>query len=211
MRIASWNTRGLGNKSRGRMVGSFVSSFQIQFLAIQETMVKIVSQPILNEIWKQFAFEAIQVESDGRSGGLIAAVLRYIPSDNVVLIVNVYAPHLESSKRMVWEQLKYIACNWSGPICFLSDFNSVCNPAERFRESIYMSCIETFNKFIINSNLIDQCLSNEEFTWEGPLGKMSRIDIVLLNSGWIDLWPGSILVAGKPDRSDHKPLVWGKN
>ncbi|XP_071728005.1 uncharacterized protein [Rutidosis leptorrhynchoides] len=230
MRLASWNTHGLGNKSRGRMAGSFVTNFQIQFLAIQETMVKIVSQPILNEIWKQYAFEAIQVESDGRSGGLvsiwrsyffslincwkckhwIASVLRYIPSDNVVLIVNVYAPHLESSKRRVWEQLKNIACNWSGPICFLGDFNSVCTPDERCRESIDMNSIETFNDFILNASLIDQPLSNEEFTWEGPLGKMSRIDRVLLNSCWIDLWPDSILLAAKPDRSDHKPLVWGK-
>ncbi|XP_071708197.1 putative anthocyanidin reductase [Rutidosis leptorrhynchoides] len=49
MRIASWYTRGLRIKSRSRMAGAFVYSFQIQLLATQESMVKVGSQPILNE------------------------------------------------------------------------------------------------------------------------------------------------------------------
>ncbi|XP_071699918.1 uncharacterized protein [Rutidosis leptorrhynchoides] len=99
----------------------------------------------------------------------IATVLRYIPSNQIVLIVNVYAPHNVLCKILVWDQLYTIASRWPGPICFLGDFNSVCCPEERFRETIDWSCINGFNEFISKASLFDQHLNNEEFTWEGPL------------------------------------------
>ncbi|XP_071713493.1 uncharacterized protein [Rutidosis leptorrhynchoides] len=220
MRLASWNTRGLGNGSRGRMAGTLVNRFQLQFLAIQETMVKRVTQPILNEIWKHFAFDSIQKEASGRSGGLlsiwrldffslihswsckhwIATILRYLPNNQIVLIVNVYAPHLEHKKYSVWSQVTNMANQWPGPLCFLGDFNSVRSLEERLREVIDQNSIDSFNDFIIQANLIDQVLSNDEFTWEGPLGKFSRINRVLINDKWAILWPDAILQTGPQER-----------
>ncbi|XP_071708246.1 uncharacterized protein [Rutidosis leptorrhynchoides] len=230
MRIASWNTRGLGNMSRGRMAGSLVNRFQIQFLAIQETMVKVVDQPNLNEIWRHYAFDSLQMEANGRSGGLlsiwrldffsliqgwtrkhwIASILRYIPNNQIVLIVNVYAPHNEQKKKALWAQLIRIANIWSGPLCFLGDFNSVCFPEERLREVIDTNSIDSFNRFITQANIFDQCLFNDDFTREGAMGKFSRIDRVFINSKWNMLWPDAILVTDQPDRSDHKPIIWAK-
>ncbi|XP_071708090.1 uncharacterized protein [Rutidosis leptorrhynchoides] len=188
MRLASWNTRGLGNKSRGRMAGALVNLFQVEFLAIQETMVQSVSQPVLNEVWRHYAFDAIQVGATGRSGGLvsiwrsdffslikcwktkywIATIMRYLPSNNLILIVNVYAPQQEQAKKIVWSQLTIVAHNWPGPLCYLGDFNAVVSPDERLREIIDYRSIANFNNFIINANLIDQVLVNDDFTWEGP-------------------------------------------
>ncbi|XP_071725541.1 uncharacterized protein [Rutidosis leptorrhynchoides] len=230
MRIASWNTRGLGNKSRGRMAGKLVNHFHIQFIAIQETMVKLVAQPILNEIWKHYAFDSIQSESSGRSGGLlsmwrldffsliqawsrkhwIATILRYTPNNQIVLLVNVYAPHNEQKKKFVWSQLSTIANNWPGPLCFLGDFNSVCHPDERLREVIDLNSIASFNAFINQANIVDQVLTDDEFTREGPFGKFSRIDRVFVNYKWAMLWPDAILQSDHRDRSDHKPLIWAK-
>ncbi|XP_071739697.1 uncharacterized protein [Rutidosis leptorrhynchoides] len=230
MRITSWNTRGLWNKARGRMAGTMVNRFQIQFLAIQETMVKVVAQPTLNEIWKNYAFDSIQMEACGRSGGLlsmwrvdfftllqswsrkhwIATILRYIPNNQIVLIVNVYAPHVEQRKKFVWSQLITIANNWPGLLCFLGDFNSICHPEERLREVIDLNSIASFNAFISQANIIDQHLSNDEFTREGPFGKFSRIDRVFINDKWALLWPDAILQTDHPDRSDHKPIIWAK-
>ncbi|XP_071741116.1 uncharacterized protein [Rutidosis leptorrhynchoides] len=229
MRLASWNTRGLGNKSRGNMVGALVYRFQIQFLATHETMVKRVSQPTLNSIWKHHMFEAVQCESNGRSGGLlsiwrtdyftliqswvrkywIATILRYIPNNTFVLIINVYAPQHENKKKIVWSQLTDIARNWSGPLFILGDFNSVCSPDERLRETIDHNCITSFNNFILDANLFDQHLTNDDFTWEGPLGKFSRIDRILVNLKGVQLWPHAILITANPESSDHKPIIWG--
>ncbi|XP_071686767.1 uncharacterized protein [Rutidosis leptorrhynchoides] len=39
---------------------------------------------------------------------------------------------------------------------------------------------------------------------------MSRIDRGLINSHWARLWPEAILQMAQPDRSDNKPIVWGK-
>ncbi|XP_071687115.1 uncharacterized protein [Rutidosis leptorrhynchoides] len=194
-------------------------------------MVKVVSQPTLNEVWKHYAFDSIQMESSGRSRGLlsmwrldffslvqawprkhwIATILRYIPNDQVVLIVNVYAPHNEQRKKFIWSQLAIMANNWPGPLCFLGDFNSMCLPEERVREVIDLNSIASFNAFISQANIIDQSLSNDEFTREGALGKFSRIDRVFINAKWAMLWPDAILQTDQPDRSDHKSLIWAKN
>ncbi|XP_071686940.1 uncharacterized protein [Rutidosis leptorrhynchoides] len=68
--------------------------------------------------------------------------------------------------------------------------------------------ISNFNDFINSSNMIDQIICNEEFTWKGPDGKMSRIDRVLVNGPWMQLFPDSILLAGAPKLSDHRPIIW---
>ncbi|XP_071688021.1 uncharacterized protein [Rutidosis leptorrhynchoides] len=181
MRLASWNIRGLGNKSRGRLAGAIVNRFQLHFFAIQETMVNDVGLPVLNEIWKHYAFDTIQVQASGRSGGLlsswrtdvfslvmawkrknwIATILRYSPSNNVILIVNVYAPLQESKKKILWAQLCSIARIWPGPLCFMGDFNSVCCPGERLRENIDLVSIANFKDFINNASLFDLPLSND--------------------------------------------------
>ncbi|XP_071718046.1 uncharacterized protein [Rutidosis leptorrhynchoides] len=230
MRLASWNTRGLGNKSRGGMVGSLVYRLQIQFMATQETMVKEVSQTTLNAIWKHHSFDAVQSGSNGRSGGLlsiwrtdyfsliqswvrrnwIATILRYLPNNAIVLIINVYAPQQEDKIKFVWSQLTNIARNWPGPLCILGDFNSVSSPDERLREVIDLNSIDSFNNFILSANLFDQHLSNDDFTWEGPLGKFSRIDRILVNLKWVQAWSDAIMISASPNSSDHKPIIWGK-
>ncbi|XP_071688709.1 uncharacterized protein [Rutidosis leptorrhynchoides] len=116
MRLTSWNTRSLGNKSRGRLVGSLVNQFQVQFLVIQETMVKEVPQPVLNEIWKHYVFDFVQVEASGRS----------------VRLLSIW--NLESRKKLVWSHLKDITLKWSGSLCLLGDFNAFTweGPNEKF-------------------------------------------------------------------------------
>ncbi|XP_071690687.1 uncharacterized protein [Rutidosis leptorrhynchoides] len=193
-------------------------------------MVKRVDQPTLNEIWRHCTFDSMQMEASGRSGGLlsiwrvdffsfiqgwackhwIATFLRYIPTNQIVLLVNVYAPHNEQKKTVLWSQLTCIVNNWSGPLCFLGDFNSVCSPEERLREGIDLNSINSFNQFISNANIIDQYLVNDEFTREGALGKFARIDRIFLNSTWSMWWPGAILITDLQDRSDHKPIILAK-
>ncbi|XP_071712749.1 uncharacterized protein [Rutidosis leptorrhynchoides] len=70
--------------------------------------------------------------------------------------------------------------------------------------------MRNFNEFISLSGLFDQHLSNGYFTWEGPEGKTSHIDHILLNTEWIEKWPDSFLITGDPQFSDHKPLILGK-
>ncbi|XP_071688812.1 uncharacterized protein [Rutidosis leptorrhynchoides] len=141
----------------------------------------------------------------------IATVMRYLPSNIVILIVNVYAPHQENKKKVVWTQLANIALKWPGPICVLGDFNSVCCPGEILREMIDATSITNFNNFIAIASLIDQPLTNDEFTWEGPLGKFSRIDRVLANHAWVSRCPEAILQTVHSNSLDHKPIVWAKN
>ncbi|XP_071704358.1 uncharacterized protein [Rutidosis leptorrhynchoides] len=184
MTLTSWNIRGLGNKSRGHTAGSLVIRYQSQCLAIQETMVKEVSLPVLNEIWKHYAFGSIQVEASGRSGDILSiwrtdvfslimswkrkhwieTVMRYHPSNIIVLIVNIYALHLENKKTIVWSQLSNMALKWLGLVYFMGDFNVVCHPEERLRETVDPISISNFNDFISNASLFVQPLTNSDLT-----------------------------------------------
>ncbi|XP_071708435.1 uncharacterized protein [Rutidosis leptorrhynchoides] len=204
MRIASWNTRGLGNKSRGRTAGNLVNRFQLQFIAIQETMVQEVSKPTLNKVWKHFNYDSIQVKATGRSGGLVS-IWR---TDFFTLITSLQKKHWIAI--VLRSQLTKIALNWPRPLCFLGNFNSVCSPKERLREAIDVNAISPFNYFIVNAKLIDQQLVNDEFTWEGPLEKFSRIDKVFLNSLWTNLWPVAILQTDHPDNkwAEYDTIGW---
>ncbi|XP_071699202.1 uncharacterized protein [Rutidosis leptorrhynchoides] len=230
MKVATWNTRGLGNKGKGRRVFNLITKFQVQFMAIQETMVENVSPSVLREVWKGMSFGGLQVSSCGRSGGMIscwkdeffilksyfqcqywlATFLTYIPSGIDVLIINVYAPQGESDKKNIWKQISRMVNKWNGPSCVLGDFNSTRFPNERLREELDVTNMANFNKFILKAKLIDQNIQNEMFTWDGLNGKMSRIDRILVNMEWLSLWPGAVVIAGDKGYSDHKPHVWGK-
>ncbi|XP_071741231.1 uncharacterized protein [Rutidosis leptorrhynchoides] len=230
MKIATWNTRGLGNKDRGRKVGILISNFQIQFIAIQETMVKNVSLRVLKEVWRGVTYNGVQVPSRGRSGGLVSCwrddcfilkdhfqcqswlvtFLTFIPNNVDVLIFNVYAPQNEVDKKEVWRHIAKMIGKWNGPTCVLGDFNSTVAPNERLREEVDVVNMDNFNDFIARANLIDQNIQNDMFTWDGPGGKKSRIDRILVNIEWLSLWPGAVVIAGDKNMSDHKPLIWGE-
>ncbi|XP_071717840.1 uncharacterized protein [Rutidosis leptorrhynchoides] len=92
----------------------------------------------------------------------------------------------------------------------MGDFNSVMSSSERLREVIDPIAIASFNEFVTSANLLDQALVNDDFTWEGPLGKFSRIDRVLINPSWALYWPEAILQSADPVSSDHKPIILGK-
>ncbi|XP_071713332.1 uncharacterized protein [Rutidosis leptorrhynchoides] len=193
-------------------------------------MVENVSLTVLREAWKGVIYEGIQVASNGRSGGLVscwradcftlkdhfdchnwvATLLTYLPSNTDVLIINVYAPQSEIEKKIIWFHIAKMINGWNGPTCVMGDFNSTCFPHERLREEIDVVNMANFNDFISSASLIDQNIQNLMYTWDGPGGKKSRIDRVLVNVEWINLWPGAVLLAGDKSSSDHNPLIWGK-
>jgi len=72
----------------------------------------------------------------------------------------------------------------------------------------YGSEIQSFNKFIEESSLVDIPLVGRKFTWYKPNGTMkSRIDRVLVSLEWLEKWPGSKLYAEGRSVSDHCALV----
>ncbi|XP_071740107.1 uncharacterized protein [Rutidosis leptorrhynchoides] len=215
MNIATWNIRGLGNKDKGRRVGSLINKFQIQFIAIQETMVANVSPCVLREVWKGVEFNGVQVSLRGRSGGLVscwredffklkdnfqaqnwlATLVTFILFNIDVLIINVYAPQNENEKKEIWYHITKMILKWNGPTRVLGDSNSTLLPNERLREEVDYVNMVNFNDFILKANLIDQNIQNEMFTWDGPDGKMSRIDRILTNIEWLNLCPGAVVIA----------------
>ncbi|GKB22303.1 cysteine-rich receptor-like protein kinase [Tanacetum coccineum] len=70
MNILSWNTRGLGNKSKGSMIGKVVQKHQVDMVWIQETQVFEVRDSVLCCNWSGKEFQRVTLHVEGRSGGL---------------------------------------------------------------------------------------------------------------------------------------------
>ncbi|PWA83737.1 hypothetical protein CTI12_AA166400 [Artemisia annua] len=146
MRLLSWNTRRLGCKSKGRMVGRSGG---------------------LVSLWRDDCFRLI---SHCECKNWIATILSFIPDDVDILIINVYAPQEEYDKKVLWRHIISMASSWSGPLCVVRDFNSTCTPEERLRCMIDHANMANFNSFLAEANLLDQPLQNASFTWEGGRG-----------------------------------------
>ncbi|GJT95771.1 RNA-directed DNA polymerase, eukaryota [Tanacetum coccineum] len=148
-------------------------------------------------LWGNYFFDHIISEANGNSGGILCAwdvnlfkkdhhtisdnfVALYgtwIPNNQKVLLISVYAPQSISSKRLLWNYLESLIISWNGESLLMGDFNEVRCSEERWG-SVYDSIgANAFNSFISNSGLNDIQLEGYSFTWAHPSAtKMSKLD-----------------------------------
>ncbi|KAL0295338.1 UNVERIFIED_CONTAM: hypothetical protein Scaly_3105900 [Sesamum calycinum] len=68
-----------------------------------------------------------------------------------------------------------------------------------------------FRSCIRDTGLVTLPFTGCPFTWhncsEGPRSLWKRLDRMLANGTWLDVWPGSSYVSALPSTSDHSPLI----
>jgi len=219
MKIITYNARGLGGGDKRVEVRRLVHEKRPMVLCIQETKLEMINDQLVKALWEEGMHNFSYQSSVGASGGMVTVwdgsridvwtsfsfnhVLAI--KGNVILtgeefiIFNVYASCDLAAKKMLWECLSVRVINNSDLcICVCRDFNSVRNFEERkgrvvaFRQAD----VDAFNKFILDSFLIDFPICGRLFTWfQGNGISMSRLDRFLLSNKWCEKWPNSIQVA----------------
>ncbi|KAI0522548.1 hypothetical protein KFK09_004928 [Dendrobium nobile] len=159
---------------------------------------------VANKIWV-FWKDFVRIDVIGN----FPQVLHYnIESLNFQCVASfVYAASSRYSRRILWEQIDNFHSVCTLPWLVGGDFNTITNPAERVGGShpIYQS-IEDFNDMIMNCNLIDIGFSGNKFTWHsGHLWQ--RLDRVLFNNAWVNVFNSSKVVHLSRTLSDHSPLL----
>ncbi|GKA06992.1 RNA-directed DNA polymerase, eukaryota [Tanacetum coccineum] len=163
-------------------------------------------------LWGNYFFDHIISEASGNSGGIlcawdtnffkkdhhtisdnfIALYGTWIPNNQKLLIISVYAPQSVSSKRMLWSYLESLITSWNGESLIMGDFNEVRCIEERWGSVFNSHGANAFNSFISNSGLNDIQLEGFSFTWGLilRLPKMSKLDMFHYesNASWIDDW-----------------------
>ncbi|GJW05906.1 RNA-directed DNA polymerase, eukaryota [Tanacetum coccineum] len=161
-------------------------------------------------LWGNYFFDHIISEASGNSGGIlcawdtnffkkdhhtisdnfIALYGTWIPNNQKLLIISVYAPQSVSSKRMLWSYLESLITSWNGESLIMGDFNEVRCIEERWGSVFNSHGANAFNSFISNSGLNDIQLEGFSFTWAHPSAtKMSKLDRFLMSNGLLSAFP----------------------
>ncbi|GJR07921.1 RNA-directed DNA polymerase, eukaryota [Tanacetum coccineum] len=179
-------------------------------------------------LWGNYFFDHIISEASGNSGGIlcawdtnffkkdhhtisdnfIALYGTWIPNNQKLLIISVYAPQSVSSKRMLWSYLESLITSWNGESLIMGDFNEVRCIEERWGSVFNSHGANAFNSFISNSGLNDIQLEGFSFTWVHPSAtKMSKLDRFLMSNGLLSAFPLISAICLDRHLSDHRPIL----
>ncbi|KAK2383075.1 hypothetical protein QL285_070564 [Trifolium repens] len=184
-----------------------VRNNKIDFLAIQETKLEVISETLCYGLWGSCDCDWVFLPSEGRSGewGLLKTIC---------FVVNVYSKCDINSKRSLWNNL--ITCKrglGGGRWCVVGDFNAVSSLEERVGVNVMEARVVTteiieFWKFVEDLELLDLPILGRKFTWYQASGRaMSRIDRILISDEWSHKW-GSVALWSLPrEVSDHCPII----
>ncbi|WJX91755.1 hypothetical protein P8452_73482 [Trifolium repens] len=216
------------------MLRELVRKEKIDFLAIQETKLEVVSDALCYSIWGSENCHWSFLPSEGNSGGILSiwgkpssslifnfsgegfvgVCLEWGAHKKVCFIVNVYSKCDIADKRRLWDMLLMSKRGFGGGAwCVIGDFNAVLSRDERrgVTQSHFQSPsleIVEFEAFVNNMELVDLDVLGRKFTWFHSNGTtMSRIDRALVSNDWISVWGYPSLWVLPRSVSDHCPLV----
>lgn len=95
-----------------------------------------------------------------------------------------------------------------GPAYVLGDFNITRWYSDRNLSDGNLGGRKLFNEWIDDWGLLDIQISNHKYTWSSMRDNpsLSRLDRILVNIEWADLFPNQMLLGLPKPTSDHVPL-----
>nr|GEW16164.1 hypothetical protein [Tanacetum cinerariifolium] len=132
----------------------------------------------------------------------------WLPSGKRLLVISVYAPQELRDKKMLWDYLVTIICNWDGEVVTMGDFNEVRDCSERFGSVFNKKGAEVFNNFIVTAGLVVVPLGGCSFTWcHKSAIKMSKLDRFLIFDNLMRTYPTISSISLDRYLSDHRPIL----
>ncbi|XP_071714914.1 uncharacterized protein [Rutidosis leptorrhynchoides] len=230
MKILSLNIRGMGSGKNSKFgdLKKLCISERPSIFAIQESKCHFKDENWVQALWGSKDCGNIQKEMVGKSGGqfLIWDKTVFEASSELIseffitirgfwksskeesIIVNVYGPHDDASKRKLWESLDNILGIDEVSWVLCGDFNEVRDSSERLNCEFVENRAKRFNEVIEKHGLIDVPLGGRKFTRVSKDDrKMSKLDRFLVSNKFLALWSGIKVVPLDRDLSDHCPIV----
>nr|GEZ90373.1 RNA-directed DNA polymerase, eukaryota [Tanacetum cinerariifolium] len=196
-----YDMTGLAQKAKKDWVKELCVSNKVNFVSLQETKMTSMDLWCIKSCWGNFDFDYVYSEAVGNSGGILcvwdpnmfkksnATVLDFftivrgtwLPSGKRLLVISVYAPQELRDKKMLWDYLVTVICNWDGEVVTMGDFNEVRDCSERLGYVFNKKGAEVFNNFIVTAGLVEVTLGGCSFTWcRKSATKMSKLDRFLI-------------------------------
>ncbi|XP_071709267.1 uncharacterized protein [Rutidosis leptorrhynchoides] len=228
MKILSLNVRGFAVKGKFGWVRSICLKERPCVAVFQETKCKEVSKTWIHSLWGDLNCGFIQKGVVGKSGGLLmvwdksafevvsstscefffAIRGKWKNSGEESTIVNVYGPHSDRKKKLMWELLDKLMGSINSKWLLCGDFNEVRTSSDRLNSQFHQSRADLFNGFISRNSLVEIPISGRKFTRISDDGvKFSKLDRFLVSDGFLLLWDDLSIIALDRNLSDHCPLI----
>lgn len=231
MIVGHWNIRGLGSSFKQKIIKSFIYENKYDVMCILESKLNSGSVPsIVDKIAPGWCF--IHNFGQNRIGRIliiwnpvtVCVQMLYSTDQLMHCLVEfrgtaqpwfmscVYAYNNPSLRRSLWIDLRNIAGNIKGPWTVLGDFNCIWKQHERINGApVRLKDVKELTHITEFCDLTDLNFAGTFYTWnnkarDGPR-LMSKIDRVLVNPTWSQVFDESRVLFQPPGISDHSPSV----
>lgn len=228
MNALAWNCQGMGSPGKIRFLRDMTRFENPAFLFLSET---ISSYLKMERLCTKIGFEAfIAVEPQGKSGGVALFwknagdvklmsmsrshidVVVTTQNDRRWRLTGVYGEPARTARHKTWDLLRNLSRDANLPWCLVGDLNNITSQLDKKGGPPYPSnLISGFNECLQDSGLIDMDIIGHQFTWERGRNTEHwveiRLDRVLTNNQWFDLFPTTKVYNLEGSPSDHSPLL----
>ncbi|GKB59374.1 RNA-directed DNA polymerase, eukaryota [Tanacetum coccineum] len=115
-----YDMTGLAQKAKKDWVKELCVSNRVNFVSLQETKMENI------DLWGS----GLTYKNDHLNHAFVRGT--WLPSGKKLLVISVYAPQELRDKKMLWDYLVMVICNWDGEVVAMGDFNEVRDCSERF-------------------------------------------------------------------------------
>uniref|UniRef100_A0A5B7AM54 Putative AP endonuclease/reverse transcriptase n=1 Tax=Davidia involucrata TaxID=16924 RepID=A0A5B7AM54_DAVIN len=229
IKIVAWNIRGLNNPLKQKEVRKYARTQHPSIFCLSETKVKACN---LDATFKK-CFRDWNVIHNCPPQGVCRIGVGWDPkvikldllasTDQVltchISLLNtysffgsfVYASNEHDQRTQLWNHLRmYARIIAEKPWIIMGDFNIVRGPHERQGGcGIDVNAVSDFNNCLYDIGCTDLTAKGCWMTWdnhrEGTANIKSKLDIILINDGWLKNFPFSEGLFESPGLSDHCP------
>ncbi|XP_043696949.1 uncharacterized protein LOC122647653 [Telopea speciosissima] len=231
MKCLVWNVRGMNASTKRLGIKKVCKDHQAKLVCLLETKVKvdncgaIFDNFILDwkyvhngeidntiRIWLGSDPSFFNVEEIQKTKQFIHAKVSIMGTAGSFLCTIVYALNTVVGQKDLWEDVGSLASAIATLWAILGDFNVIRNHNEKIGgDPVRFEAIDDFNTFIEDSGLIDLKWKGEAMTWNNRQSGDARIrcklDRVMVNLAWMDVFITSEAIFHPPGLSDHSPVV----
>ncbi|XP_074299066.1 uncharacterized protein LOC141630088 [Silene latifolia] len=228
-KIGFWNVRGMNRVGKQKAINYFLQNQDIRLFGLLETKIK---SRVLKRVVNSFNNWCISTNNGHHNGGRICILwqpqavkvqfLEYnaqfihmrvesVETRSIFYMTMVYAFNSITDRAPLWDHLRRIASQVSGPWAIASDFNCVLSAGERVGGNTPSSEMEPFRHCVADCGVIDIDATGSLFTWNNkqkPEERIyCRIDRFLVNKDWCDHLPDLYTHFLPEGLMDHTPCI----
>lgn len=223
--VLVWNVRGLNNPARRSSIRLFMQSLNVSLVCFQESKLAHVNDAVVRDTLGP-GFDGFDfLPAEGTRGGILLAwkpdllwvmniqkdefmILAQVLSladGNEWLVSSVYGPQEDARKVRFLENIMQFGDQVRLPWILNGDFNIVCNEEERSSGRVNRRLMNKFRHTINRLGLHDMPMIGRSYTWcnQQEQAVLARLDRVLFNNEWEDLYPISDLLPLSSNILDH--------